>query len=124
VRSRLGERVLISSEPCAWSEQKLTSGRNFKTDGTTFAGSYDPRSGAYGRSCAVWSILGRRGREKAHEGVQTTLSYAGLAKRAEFYGYAPSGTLTGYRGWKKLEEELYGEPVYKRIMRARQAKRR
>lgn len=56
--------------------------------------------------------------------TQTTLSYAGLAKRAEFYGYAPSGTLTCYRGWRKLEEELFGEPVYKRIMRARQARRR
>ena len=54
----------------------------------------------------------------------TTLSYAGLAKRAEFYGYAQPETLTKYKGWRKLEQHLYGEPVYKRILRARQARRR
>ena len=50
--------------------------------------------------------------------TQTTLSYAGLAKRATFLGFAPSGSLDGVR-WKKLEEEIYGEPLYKVILRRR-----
>ncbi|MBT9546820.1 MAG: ImmA/IrrE family metallo-endopeptidase [Candidatus Sericytochromatia bacterium] len=45
--------------------------------------------------------------------TQTTLSYAGLVKKAEFLGYIPRGTFKGIR-WKKLEEELYGLPFYKR----------
>lgn len=49
----------------------------------------------------------------------TTLSYAGCAKRAEFLRFAPKGSLHGVR-WKKLEEQIYGEPIYKRINRARQ----
>lgn len=48
--------------------------------------------------------------------TKTTLSYAGLAKRAEFLNFAPSGSLAGIR-WKKLEEELYGLPIYKRFRR-------
>lgn len=48
--------------------------------------------------------------------TQTTLSYAGLAKRAEFLGFAPSGSLAKIK-WQKLEEELFGEPTYKRIQR-------
>jgi hypothetical protein len=51
--------------------------------------------------------------------TNTTLSYAGLAKRAEFLRFAPAGTLKGVK-WKKLEESMYGEPVYKRIIRYRQ----
>jgi Zn-dependent peptidase ImmA (M78 family) len=47
---------------------------------------------------------------------QTTLSYAGLAKRAEFLGFAPAGSLQKYRGWKKLEEQLFGVPLYKRLL--------
>ena len=51
--------------------------------------------------------------------TQTTLSYAGLAKRAEFLGFAPQGSL-GKVAWKKLEESIYGVPFYKqRITRAR-----
>lgn len=50
--------------------------------------------------------------------TRTTLSYAGLVKRAERLGYAPRGSLAGIR-WKKREEELFGEPVYKRVMRRR-----
>ncbi len=49
----------------------------------------------------------------------TTLSYAGLAKRAEYLAFALPGSLAGIR-WKKLEETLYGEPLYKRLLRARQ----
>jgi Zn-dependent peptidase ImmA (M78 family) len=51
--------------------------------------------------------------------TQTTLSYAGLAKRAEYLGFVPVGSLARVQ-WKKLEERLYGEPLYKRLLRARQ----
>jgi Zn-dependent peptidase ImmA (M78 family) len=50
--------------------------------------------------------------------TQTTLSYAGLAKRAMFLGFAATGSLDGIR-WKKLEEQLFGEPLYKRLLRKR-----
>lgn len=50
--------------------------------------------------------------------TRTTLSYAGLAKRAEWLGYAPRESLAKIK-WKKLEEELYEEPIYKRIQRHR-----
>lgn len=50
--------------------------------------------------------------------TQTTLSYAGLAKRAEFMKLAPPGSLRGVR-WKKLEEQIYGPPAYKRFLRHR-----
>ncbi|MCL6560607.1 MAG: ImmA/IrrE family metallo-endopeptidase [Firmicutes bacterium] len=50
--------------------------------------------------------------------TETTLSYAGLAKRAEFLGFAAPGSLAKVR-WKKIEEEIYGEPAYKRILRNR-----
>lgn len=43
--------------------------------------------------------------------TRTTLSYTGLAKRAEFMGYAVKGSLPK-AGWKSLEEKLYGVPVY------------
>lgn len=46
--------------------------------------------------------------------TRTTLSYAGLSKRAEFLGFSSSGALIGVR-WKKLEEQLYGVPLYKRL---------
>jgi Zn-dependent peptidase ImmA (M78 family) len=52
--------------------------------------------------------------------TQTTLSYAGLAKRAEFFNFARPGSLAKVQ-WKKLEEQLYGEPIYKRLHRHRQA---
>jgi Zn-dependent peptidase ImmA (M78 family) len=50
--------------------------------------------------------------------TETTLSYAGLAKRAEFLGLATEGSLGKVR-WKKLEEQIYGEPVYKKLLRRR-----
>ena len=50
--------------------------------------------------------------------TRTTLSYAGLAKRATFLGLAPAGSLENVR-WKKLEEQLFGEPLYKQILRRR-----
>lgn len=46
--------------------------------------------------------------------TRTTLSYAGLTKRAEFLGFATRGSLADVK-WKKLEEALYGEPLYKRL---------
>jgi Zn-dependent peptidase ImmA (M78 family) len=50
--------------------------------------------------------------------TRTTLSYAGLAKRAMFLGFAEAKSLDGVK-WKKLEEELYGEPLYKKLIRRR-----
>jgi Zn-dependent peptidase ImmA (M78 family) len=48
--------------------------------------------------------------------TRTTLSYAGLAKRAEFMNFAIRGSLA-HVSWKKLEEQLYGPPIYKRFRR-------
>jgi hypothetical protein len=48
--------------------------------------------------------------------TRTTLSYAGLAKRAAFLGLAPQGSLDGVK-WKKLEEQIFGEPFYRRLRR-------
>ena len=54
--------------------------------------------------------------------TQTTLSYSGLVKKAEFLGFASPGSLDGVR-WKKLEEKLYGVPFYKQKHRLRRATR-
>ncbi len=53
---------------------------------------------------------------------QTTLSFTSLAKRAKFLGYASEDAFEKVQ-WKKLEEEMYGEPVYKRIQRYQRAKK-
>lgn len=45
--------------------------------------------------------------------TKTTLSYAGLVKKAEWLKFAAKGILPR-SGWKKLEEEIYGVPFYKR----------
>ncbi|HEV8072402.1 MAG TPA: ImmA/IrrE family metallo-endopeptidase [Planctomycetaceae bacterium] len=50
--------------------------------------------------------------------TRTTLSYAGLSKRAAFHGLAPARSFDGIQ-WKKLEEQIYGEPLYKRLLRRR-----
>ena len=50
--------------------------------------------------------------------TRTTLSYAGLAKRSEFMGYSAPGSLAGVK-WKKLEEQIYGPPIYKFIRGSR-----
>lgn len=50
--------------------------------------------------------------------TKTTLSYSGLAKKAEFLKFAHIGSLDGVK-WKKLEEELYGVPFYRRKYRSR-----
>lgn len=52
--------------------------------------------------------------------TRTTLSYEGLAKRANFFHFANPGALDHVQ-WKKLEEKMYGEPPYKRMLRARKA---
>jgi len=54
-----------------------------------------------------------------HE-TETTLSYASLSKRATFFRFAPAGALD-HVAWRKLEESIYGEPVYKRILRRRRS---
>jgi Zn-dependent peptidase ImmA (M78 family) len=52
---------------------------------------------------------------------RTTLSYAGLAKRAEFMGFAHPGAFA-HTKWKVLEEQIYGIPLYK-LIRKRAAHR-
>jgi len=54
--------------------------------------------------------------------TRTTLSYTGLAKRAVFLGFAALGSFDGVR-WKKLEEEIFGEPLYKVLLRRRKRSR-
>lgn len=46
--------------------------------------------------------------------TKTTLSYAGLSKRAEFLGFAAPKSLARVK-WKAVEESLYGVPIYKRL---------
>ena len=45
--------------------------------------------------------------------TQTTLSYAGLSKLAIWLHYAADGSLPK-TGWKKLEEQMFGVPFYRR----------
>jgi Zn-dependent peptidase ImmA (M78 family) len=47
---------------------------------------------------------------------KTTLSYAGLVKKAEFLECAKPSALSGVK-WKKLEVQMYGEPLYKTLLR-------
>ena len=48
--------------------------------------------------------------------TRTTLSNAGLAKRAECLQLAAKNSLQGVK-WKLLEEQIFGEPLYKRLRR-------
>lgn len=50
--------------------------------------------------------------------TQTTLSYAGLVKRAEFFGFASSGSLDRVK-WRQLEEQIYGVPLHRQLHRYR-----
>jgi hypothetical protein len=50
--------------------------------------------------------------------TRTTLSYASLAKRATFLHFCETGCLEKV-AWKKLEEKLFGEPLYKTLLRRR-----
>lgn len=47
----------------------------------------------------------------------TTLSCGSLAKRAMFLSLAPQNSLINVR-WKKLQEELFGEPFYLKLRRS------
>lgn len=49
--------------------------------------------------------------------TRTTLSYAGLAIKAERLGFAPPGSLTKVKTWRKLEE-LHGTKLYREGARA------
>ncbi|ULG76292.1 MULTISPECIES: ImmA/IrrE family metallo-endopeptidase [Leptospira] len=48
------------------------------------------------------------------KGNDTTLSYQSLAKRTTFLKIAPKGSLDNIK-WKKLEEQIYGIPQYKKF---------
>lgn len=50
--------------------------------------------------------------------TRTTLSYTGLAKRAERLGYADKGALTSVQ-WKKLEIAQFGVPFYQQKLARR-----
>lgn len=45
--------------------------------------------------------------------TQTTLPYIGLVKKTEFHGYIQRGDFRKVK-WKKLEEEIFGVPSYKK----------
>jgi len=49
---------------------------------------------------------------------QTTMSYTALVKRSEYLQYVLKGSFSSVK-WKLLEERIYGEPIYKRIIRRR-----
>lgn len=54
-------------------------------------------------SCCAETLVHLKHRTK------TTLSYAGLTKKAERLGYAGKGVIS-QGGWRRLEERLYGPP--------------
>lgn len=70
------------------------------------------QSGITFRQCTAETLV------RLKHDTRTTMSYAGLAKRAEFLGYADRGSLPKV-GWKKLEEQIFGLPLYKQIVHLR-----
>jgi hypothetical protein len=48
-----------------------------------------------------------------HE-TRTTLSYAGLSIKAERLRFAASDSVTTFNGWRKLEDQMYGVPFYRK----------
>jgi Zn-dependent peptidase ImmA (M78 family) len=50
--------------------------------------------------------------------TETTLSFTSLGKLGIHLGFAPDGAFTKTQ-WKKLEVQLFGEPVYKIVQRRR-----
>lgn len=60
-----------------------------------------------GEQCACENLV------QIKHNTKTTLSYAGLVKKAEWLGFAEKGSLPR-DGWKRLEEQMYGMPFYKR----------
>ena len=53
--------------------------------------------------------------------TKTTLSYAGLVKKAVFHGFALKSVFDGVK-WKHLEEMIFGVPFYKRFKGRRNKK--
>lgn len=53
--------------------------------------------------------------------TDTTLSYSGLAKRATLLRLVTPGSLDNIP-WKKLEEEIFGEPIYKQWANRKKAR--
>lgn len=49
---------------------------------------------------------------------QATLSYASLVKKATFLEFAAHEVFVGVR-WQKLEEDIFGEPIYRKIRRSK-----
>jgi len=54
--------------------------------------------------------------------TRTTLSYAGLAIKAERLGFAARDSVTEFSGWRKLEAQLYGVPFYRLQKKPRKAR--
>lgn len=49
---------------------------------------------------------------------QATLSYQGMAKKAEFLKLASSGAFAGVK-WQSVQERIYGIPLYKQVQKYR-----
>lgn len=49
---------------------------------------------------------------------QATLSYQGMAKKAEFLRFALAGAFEGVK-WQNIQEKIYGTPIYKQIQKNR-----
>lgn len=47
--------------------------------------------------------------------TRTTMSHKAVVKRFEFLGYADAASFAGVK-WKKLDEEIYGVPLYKKLL--------
>jgi len=50
--------------------------------------------------------------------TRTTLSHKAVVKRFDFLGYADAASFVGVK-WQKLDEEINGEPLYKKLLRRR-----
>lgn len=73
-----------------------------------------------GRGIVPGSCKGETIVRLKHE-TEASLSYASLAKRAEYLGFAEKGSLPK-NGWHQLRDTIYGEPAYKRIQRFKRAR--
>ena len=74
------------------------------------------RMGVARGSCTAHDLV----RLKVETG--TTLSHAGLAKRAVWLGFAPSGAFDNIR-WRDIKEEIYGVPRWVETRRRKAALR-
>ena len=71
--------------------------------------------------CGMGIGLGRCSAEdivRLKHDTETTLSYSSLAKRAGIMGFAPPCSMVRIR-WRALAEKMFGEPLYRRILRDR-----